>query len=89
MRLHEEFLRQCLVVKLMNPDVADFIATGEMITIRTDSNAPDRVNHVKQVHPALLSDCNWLPILASVKWTSLEVIKWGDLRVRLFNLRLS
>ena len=41
MRLHEELLGQCWIVQLMDPDIADFVTAGEMITIRTDSNTPN------------------------------------------------
>ena len=47
--LHEEILGQRRVVKLMDSDVADFVATGEVVPIWTDSNAPDRVHHVHQI----------------------------------------
>ena len=41
MRLHEEFLGQRRIVQLMDPDIADLVAAGQMITIWADSNAPD------------------------------------------------
>ena len=90
MRLHEEFLWQCGIIQLMNPDIADLVTTGEMITIRTNSNAPDRVDHVEQVYAALLRSHNRLPVFAPVERTSLEVIEnRTGLRISLVDLRLS
>ena len=90
MRLHEEFLGQRGIVQLMDPDITNLVTAGQMITIWADSNAPDRVDHVKQVNAALLCGHNWLPIFAPVKRTSLEVIvDRADLRVSLVELRLS
>ena len=61
-----------------------------MITIRTYSNAPDRVDHVEQVYATLLRSHNRLPVFAPVEGTSLEVIEnRTGLRISLVDLRLS
>lgn len=90
MRLHEEFLGQRGIVQLMDPDIADLVTAGQMITIRADSNTPDRVDHVEQVYATLLCGHDWLPIFTPVERTGLEVIEnRTSLCVSLVELRLS
>ena len=73
----------------MNPDIADFIATGKMITVWADADAPDRVNDVVQVDGALLS-CNYrLAIFTPIQSTSFEVIIRSGLLLSFVQLRFA
>jgi len=38
----------------VNPDVTNFITTGEVVTIGAHSDASNRINHVMQVDTTLL-----------------------------------
>ena len=88
MRLQKLLLGEHGVVELVDPDVAHFIATGQVIAVRADSYATDRVDHIEEIDAALLRGNDRLSVLATVQRSRLEMVVRGGHR-RLVDLALS
>ena len=58
----------------MNPDIAHFVTTGQMVAIGANADASDRIDYVVEIDSTLLGMINGLTVFSTLQRRRFEVI---------------